>query len=190
MRRTILFIAITLLTLAIPATSRRMARPARDRAETGPAWKQTSPSRWSEKENIVWKVPIPGKGHSSPIGWGERIFVTTCLEEKQKRMLLCLDRHTGKTLWEREFLRGRVREETQAEQLHQFDPGNRRRACLGDLPRLSEHPGRLLRLRWQADLAEIAGQVLSRPWFLQLARAAHTDYAKTGLILGCSELTC
>src|SRR5262249_5154479 len=45
--------------------------------------------------------PIPGKGHSSPIIWGDRIFLTTCLEPEGKRMLLCLDRRDGKMIWER-----------------------------------------------------------------------------------------
>jgi outer membrane protein assembly factor BamB len=59
------------------------------------------PIRWSKTENICWKVAIPGKGHSSPIVWGDRIFVTTCVEEEGKRELLCLDRRHGKVLWER-----------------------------------------------------------------------------------------
>jgi outer membrane protein assembly factor BamB len=58
------------------------------------------PLRWSKTENICWKAPIPGKGHSSPIVWGDRVFVTTCLEEEGKRVLLCLDRRDGKRLWE------------------------------------------------------------------------------------------
>src|SRR5688572_8612376 len=59
------------------------------------------PIRWSDKENIHWKTPIPGIGHSSPVIHGERIFVTTCLQDKEQRALLCLDRRTGKVLWER-----------------------------------------------------------------------------------------
>jgi len=65
------------------------------------------PLTWNGEtgENIVWKIPIPGKGHSSPVVWGDRVFVTTCLEEDQRRMLLCLDRQTGKLLWQQEVLR-------------------------------------------------------------------------------------
>jgi outer membrane protein assembly factor BamB len=59
------------------------------------------PLRWSATENIAWTTPIPGKGHSSPIVFGDRVFVTTCLEAEQKHVLLCLDRPTGKLLWER-----------------------------------------------------------------------------------------
>ncbi len=103
MRRAILFIGITLLTLAVSAMAEEWPGWRGPRGD-GTSEEANVPIRWSEKENIAWKVAIPGKGHSSPIVWGERIFVTTCLEEKQKRMLLCLDRHTGKTLWEREVL--------------------------------------------------------------------------------------
>ncbi len=52
-------------------------------------------------ENLRWKTEIPGKGHSSPIVWGDRVFVTSCLETDQKRMLYCLDRADGKIMWER-----------------------------------------------------------------------------------------
>ena len=62
------------------------------------------PVRWSETENIRWKVSIPGKGHSSPIVWGDRIFVTTCLEKEEKRVLLCLSRSDGHVFWERAVL--------------------------------------------------------------------------------------
>src|SRR5262249_8553494 len=66
------------------------------------------PIRWSKPENIHWKVPIPGKGHSSPIIWGNRVLVTTCREEEQKRVLLCLDRRDGKILWERVVLTAKL----------------------------------------------------------------------------------
>ncbi len=40
----------------------------------------TYPDRWSPTEHIAWKTEIPGKGHSSPAVWGDRIFVTTAIE--------------------------------------------------------------------------------------------------------------
>lgn len=43
-------------------------------AETG------LPLTWSASENVVWKTPIPGRGHSSPVVWGNRIFLTTAVE--------------------------------------------------------------------------------------------------------------
>jgi outer membrane protein assembly factor BamB len=59
------------------------------------------PVRWSATEGVVWKIPISGKGHSSPVVWGDRVFVTTCLEENGDRKLLCLDAKDGHALWER-----------------------------------------------------------------------------------------
>jgi outer membrane protein assembly factor BamB len=59
------------------------------------------PLRWSATQNIRWKTPIPGRGYSSPIVSGDRIFLTTCLEREKKRVLLCLDRRDGKILWQR-----------------------------------------------------------------------------------------
>jgi outer membrane protein assembly factor BamB len=62
------------------------------------------PLSWSEKENVRWQAAIPGKGHSSPIVWGERVFVTTCLENNGDRLLLCLDARTGSERWRKVVL--------------------------------------------------------------------------------------
>lgn len=59
------------------------------------------PIRWSASENVVWKVAVPGKGHSSPVVWGDRLFLTTCIEDSGDRKLLCYDRKDGKLLWDR-----------------------------------------------------------------------------------------
>jgi len=60
------------------------------------------PLKWSTTENVAWKVAIPGRGYSSPTIWGDRIFLTTCLENQDpvKHVTLCLDRRNGKVLWE------------------------------------------------------------------------------------------
>jgi outer membrane protein assembly factor BamB len=67
------------------------------------------PVEWSAKggalRNIAWKVEIPGRGHASPIVWDDRVFVVTCDEERQERLLLCIHRDTGETLWRRAVLR-------------------------------------------------------------------------------------
>ena len=86
------------------------------------------PDRWSETENVAWKIHIPGLGWSSPIVWGDRIFVTSVVpmveQEKPKVgiyldgrrttpppgehrwMLYCIDVDSGRRLWEREVHRG------------------------------------------------------------------------------------
>jgi outer membrane protein assembly factor BamB len=83
-------------------------------AEEWPGWRGSRgdgtsgekglPLTWSPTENIRWKTPIPGKGHSSPIVWGDRVFVTSCLEKNGERVLLCLDRRDGKLLWQQVVL--------------------------------------------------------------------------------------
>lgn len=65
----------------------------------------TPPIHWSATENIAWKTPIPGKGHSSPIIWGNRVYLTTCIENELSRRLLCLDKSTGQVLWTKEILK-------------------------------------------------------------------------------------
>src|SRR5438874_5656234 len=52
------------------------------------------PIHWSTTQNVKWKVPLPGKGHGSPIVVGDRIFLNTALEQSNQRLLLCLDRKT------------------------------------------------------------------------------------------------
>ena len=63
------------------------------------------PTNWSATTNVAWSVELPGRGHSSPVVWNDRIFVTTALAETQERVLLCLDRKTGRTLWQKTVLK-------------------------------------------------------------------------------------
>lgn len=62
------------------------------------------PTKWSGSDNVVWKTPIPGGGHSSPIVWEDRMFLTTALAETKDRVLLSLDRKTGRILWQKAVL--------------------------------------------------------------------------------------
>ncbi|MEQ8788015.1 MAG: PQQ-like beta-propeller repeat protein [Pirellulaceae bacterium] len=86
------------------------------RAENWPGWRgprgdgssleKAVPRTWNGKtgENVTWKTQIPGVGHSSPIVWGDRVLVASCLEENDDRVLLCLDRHDGRVLWQKTVL--------------------------------------------------------------------------------------
>ncbi len=56
------------------------------------------PTRWSEKENITWKTPIHDKGWSSPVIWGNQIWLTTGRADGKELFALCIDRETGKIL--------------------------------------------------------------------------------------------
>ena len=63
------------------------------------------PTQWSATSNIAWKTAIAGEGWSSPIVFGDRVFVTTAAEEGASFHLMCLDRKTGAVLWDRQVLR-------------------------------------------------------------------------------------
>jgi outer membrane protein assembly factor BamB len=56
------------------------------------------PLRWSEKENIKWKTAIHDRGLSSPVVWGQQIWMTTATENGKEQYAVCLDRETGKVL--------------------------------------------------------------------------------------------
>jgi outer membrane protein assembly factor BamB len=82
-----------------------------------------APLHWSDTENIKWKATIPGRGHSSPVLWDDKIFLTTAVptappaaesarkrggmggdtspQPEQRFEVMCVDKSTGKTLWRR-----------------------------------------------------------------------------------------
>lgn len=86
-----------------------------------------APLAWSDKDHVAWKAQVPGRGHSSPVIWGDRIFLTTAVptgkagaagpanaaagrrwpggssgpQPEQKLTVLAFDRKTGKQLWEK-----------------------------------------------------------------------------------------
>jgi outer membrane protein assembly factor BamB len=131
MRRSVLTVAAAVLgaamLLASASAGQAPARPAADRywpTWRGPAAIGTSataapPTQWSETRNVRWKVEVPGRGHSSPIVWGDRVFITTAVPagvtgvaQHEPRgslpqrgvhrfVVMALDRKTGKTVWER-----------------------------------------------------------------------------------------
>jgi outer membrane protein assembly factor BamB len=62
----------------------------------------TVPVHWTDKD-CAWKVALAGAGHSSPVLWGERVFVTSADEETGKRVVECLRAGDGGRLWSRDF---------------------------------------------------------------------------------------
>jgi outer membrane protein assembly factor BamB len=56
---------------------------------------------WSETENVKWKLPLEGGGHSSPVVSKGKVFVAGCVEADKARLLYCVDRKTGRLLWEK-----------------------------------------------------------------------------------------
>jgi outer membrane protein assembly factor BamB len=99
-----LFLAFTASCLLPPASFSADWPGWRGPRGDGSTEETAFPLRWSATENVKWKAPIPGTGHSSPIVSRGRVFVTTCIESEKKRVLLCLDRADGRVMWERVLL--------------------------------------------------------------------------------------
>ena len=77
------------------------------RAATGMPPRPPRPrSNGATQRNVVWKTPIPGRGHSSPVVVGGRIFLTTADEVQQVQSVLAFDERTGRPLWNVEISRG------------------------------------------------------------------------------------
>ena len=90
---------------------------------TGVAPKADPPIEWSETKNIRWKISLPGRGHSTPVIWGERVFLTTAVpygdefkpipvnskgahdlvpvKHRYKFIVLAVNRRDGKILWQK-----------------------------------------------------------------------------------------
>jgi outer membrane protein assembly factor BamB len=82
-------------------------------ADNWPAWRgptgdgrsteKDAPLTWSRTENVRWKAPLPSPGNSTPVVWGDRVFLTQSIDPKgTRRAVLCFDRADGKLLWQRE----------------------------------------------------------------------------------------
>lgn len=69
---------------------------------------QKPPTTWSETEKVVWRAAIRGRGHSSPTVVGNRVYVTTADTAAEEQLVICLDRATGKPVWETVVHRGNL----------------------------------------------------------------------------------
>lgn len=58
-------------------------------------------THWGPDQNVKWRFDLPEAGNSTPVVWGDRIFVTQPLSESNERSLICLGRDTGKEQWRR-----------------------------------------------------------------------------------------
>jgi outer membrane protein assembly factor BamB len=132
--------AIRFTTLALVAAS------ALRGTENWPGWRgpnsngvsplKNLPTSWNVAQNVAWKTAVPGRGHSSPVVWGNRLFLTTDIEgeilpdaapvkhqvngeifrhpdstggnRKHTLRVLCFDASTGRQLWERTAYQGPV----------------------------------------------------------------------------------
>src|SRR4029453_10537029 len=66
------------------------------------------PDTWSATQNVLWKTPVPGRGNSSPVVWGDRILVTTAYDDGRRLGVLAFRRSDGSRLWESFIPNGRT----------------------------------------------------------------------------------
>ncbi|NQU52230.1 MAG: PQQ-binding-like beta-propeller repeat protein [Bacteroidetes bacterium] len=66
------------------------------------------PAEWDSITNVVWKSPVPGVGHSSPIIWEDKLFTITALLETQERVLLCYNSKNGDLLWQQTVVKANL----------------------------------------------------------------------------------
>ncbi len=128
--RIVLFATFAVAALVAPAEGQHWPS-FRGPFAGGVADGQDLPVSWDVEsgENVRWKTPIPGMGHSSPVVWGDRVFVTTAVAAGDVKLVLgdkggidmsgdtgtqswriyCLDRRNGEVLWSKELYSGKPR---------------------------------------------------------------------------------
>jgi outer membrane protein assembly factor BamB len=82
-------------------------------ADNWPAWRgptgqgycfeRAVPLKWGPKENVKWKVELAHPGNSTPVVWGDRVFLTMANKGGTVRSVMCFDRADGKQLWKNDI---------------------------------------------------------------------------------------
>ncbi|HXT38447.1 MAG TPA: PQQ-binding-like beta-propeller repeat protein [Candidatus Angelobacter sp.] len=104
-------------------------------AHQGLSAESSVPLHWSGTSNVLWKAAIPGESWSSPIVWGDRVFVTTATENGQSCRVLSLAAKSGKILWDKEVFQQVPRQKQARNSFATPTPaadGKRVYACFGD----------------------------------------------------------
>jgi outer membrane protein assembly factor BamB len=121
MTAAILLVLLSFVTNSVANSSEKYWPQWRGPLATGVAPNANPPMHWSEEKNIRWKIEIPGRGSSSPIVWGDRVYLTTAVPtgknaspesgDSPRRgiaatdvlqfVLLAISRRDGKIVWQR-----------------------------------------------------------------------------------------
>lgn len=100
------FSRVALVLLIASAPSAMASEPTWSRFRgpngMGTASDMDIPVKFSE-QSVLWKKPIPGSGNSSPVVWGNRLFLQSASKDGKERSLLCLSSLDGKTIWTTTF---------------------------------------------------------------------------------------
>ena len=99
--RTFGFVSIVACLFAMPASAQEWTR-FRGPNGSGLGEARNLPTQWTESD-FNWRIELPGVGHSSPVLWEDRVFLTSGDEETGTRHVLAIDGQTGRTLWSRDF---------------------------------------------------------------------------------------
>lgn len=96
--------ALFLLLLVVAGTSLQAEDWPAWRGPTGQGFSQEKniPVTWSDKENVKWQVPLENQGNSTPVVWGDRLFLTQANKGGTQRSLLCFARDDGRLLWQKD----------------------------------------------------------------------------------------
>jgi outer membrane protein assembly factor BamB len=110
MRLISLFVALALTAGSAPEITVEMIVPQGEAQKYWPNWRGPSrqgyvngkgyPDTWSDTKNVLWKTQVPGTGNSSPIVWGDRIFLATSYDEGARKSIVAFNRRDGKKVWE------------------------------------------------------------------------------------------
>jgi outer membrane protein assembly factor BamB len=102
MRDRLFTLSLSLLTASIASADENWTQ-FRGSGAQGHSEAKGLPTEWSEESNIVWKTPIDGKAWSSPVVWGDRIWVTNANSKGTSLSVLCLNKKTGKNIYDQEL---------------------------------------------------------------------------------------
>jgi outer membrane protein assembly factor BamB len=71
----------------------------------GTSLEKNLPIHWNARSNVLWRAPLPGAGHASPIVWEDHVLTVSALAASEERVLMCFDRLSGQLLWQSTVLR-------------------------------------------------------------------------------------
>jgi len=66
----------------------------------GATTEKNLPLKWSQTDNVRWRTELPGPGNSTPVVWGDRVFVSQFVKKEDRRTLMCFDLASGKLKWQ------------------------------------------------------------------------------------------
>src|SRR5438309_3580395 len=72
----------------------------------GSTTEKNLPAEFSKTQNVKWSAPLPGTSAATPIVWGDHVFISSTEEKSKALRALCLQRKTGKVLWDHEIALG------------------------------------------------------------------------------------